>query len=203
MTKAQDLNQAPGQQLFQQASDFYSWFMSSFSLTADAKVFQILSKIMRIAKLSSEGGKFLSDQEEKKTILLLTKLKEQLCDGTLKKEHTADELSSFVHNIISSNPKAKVISYATELEYNFCILKPPSKESSHLKNYLEHLVEKVTPSLLEIQAYAISQIMGKILENPKVHLNAAVLLEEEIPRWLPPSQENSVNRSHISEISDT
>lgn len=200
MTKKQDRESAPGAQLFHQASDFYSWYMSwSSSPTADAKIFQTLSKLMRIGKLSSEGGKFLSQQEEKEVTSHLHKLKEQLCDGTLKKEATLPELYSLVHNIISYNPKAKVVSYATELEYHFCILKPPSNESDFLKKYLEGLLGQVNPSLLEIQAYAISQIMGKILENPSSHNNAGKMLEQELHQWLRAS-DSSVSRGNVRQL---
>lgn len=203
MTKKQDRDPAPGVQLFHQASDFYSWYMSwSPSPTADAKVFQTLSKLMRIGKISSEGGKFLSSQEENLVTSHLHKLKEQLCDGTLKKDATLPELHSLVHNIISYNPKAKVISYATELEYHFCILKPPSTESEFLKTYLEMLLGQVNPSLLEIQAYAISQIMGKILENPTQHKNAGKLLEQELHQWLRAS-EPSISRSNVRQLRES
>jgi hypothetical protein len=172
-----------------------SW---SSSPKADAKVFQALSKLMRIAKLSSEGGSFLSSQEETQTTNRLFKLKEQLCDGTLKRESTISELHSLIHNIIAYNPKAKVVSYATELEYHFCILHPPSIEATYLKSYLEGLLEHIKPSLLEIQAYAISQIMGKILENPSAHPNAGKILEQEIHQWIRCNE--SVSRSNVSEL---
>ncbi len=178
-------NTSPGKQLFNSASDFYSWYMTWINTpSSQANVFQTLSELMRIALLSSDGGNYLSFQEEEKSIKDLSKLKEELCDGNLKKENTFQELRSLVDNIISRNPKAKLVSYATELEYRFCILKTPSTQAEYLQKYLKELLTCVTPSLLEIQAYAIGQIMGKILENPSLNQDAGRLLEKEVKQWL-------------------
>lgn len=176
---------SPGRQLFNSVSDFYSWYMSWIHIpSSQANVFRTLSELMRIALLSAEGGKYLSLQDEEKGMQNLSKLKENLCDGNLKKEATFQHLKSLVHNIISQNPKAKLVSYATELEYQFCILSPPSTQSEYLQNYLTRLLKCVTPALLEIQAYAISQIMGKILESPLSYKEAGYVLEKEINQWI-------------------
>ncbi|MES2198838.1 MAG: hypothetical protein V4489_01540 [Chlamydiota bacterium] len=180
-----NLDISPGKQLFNSASDFYSWYMSWIHVpSSQANVFRILSELMRIALLSAEGGKYLSFPDEDTGIKNLSRLKENLCDGNLKKEATFQELKSLVSNLTAQNPKAKLVSCATELEYQFCILPPPSTHSEYLQNYLNKLLKCVTPSLLEIQAYAISQIMGKILENPPLHKEAGYTLEKEVEQWI-------------------
>ena len=176
---------SPGQQLFNSVSDFYSWYMSWIHVpSSQANVFRTLSELMRIALLSAEGGKYLSFQDEKKGMQNLSKLKENLCDGNLKKEATFRELRSLVDIITSQNAKAKLVSFATELEYQFCILSPPSIQADHLQNYLNRLLKHITPSLLEIQAYAITQIMSKILENPPQDKDAGYILEKEVKQWI-------------------
>jgi|GEM_PF-5373163 len=175
----------PGKKLFQSTSEFYSWYMSWINTpSSQAKVFQTLSELMRIALLSSEGGKYLSFGEEEKVLAKLTGLKEQLCDGTIKNDSTLGEIRRLVDNIIAHNPKAKMVSYATEIEYHFCILKPQTTQTVKLQNYLKDLLKHVTPSLLEIQAYAISQVMGRILENPLQHADPEPLLQKEISQWI-------------------
>ena len=175
----------PGRQLFNSVSDFYSWYMSWIHMpSSQANVFRVLSELMRIALLSAEGGSYLSSQDENNGMQNLSRLKENLCDGHLKKEGTFQELKSLVNSIISQNPKAKLVSCATELEYQFCILPPPSSQSKNLQDYLNKLLKCVTPSLLEIQAYAVSQVISKILETPSQHKDAGHILEKEVARWI-------------------
>lgn len=177
----------PGKELFNAVSEFYSWYMSWIHTpSSQATVFKSLSELMRIASLSAEGGNYLSLQDEEKGIQNLSKLKENLCDGHLKKEATLQQVKSLVNNIISQNPKAKLVSSATELEYQFCILSPPSAHSTYLQDYLARLLKCITPALLEIQAYAISQIMDKLLENPLSHQDAGYILEKEVNQWIRP-----------------
>jgi hypothetical protein len=179
------LNATPGRQLFNSVSDFYSWYMSRIHTpSAHASIFQTLSELMRISSLSAEGGEYLSPEEEKRGVRSLSKLKEKLCDGNLKKEDTLRKLKALIDNITSQNPKAKLVSYATELEYQFCILRPPSPHSEYLQNYLNELLKYVTPSLLGIQAYAITQIIGKILDTTPLHKDTGYILEKEVKQWI-------------------
>ncbi len=176
---------APGRELFHSASEFYSWYMGLINAPdPEPNVFRTLSALMRIALLSAEGGGYLSSGEEQETISGLFKLREGLCDGTLNKKSTFPELQSLMEGIIAQNPKAKLVAYATELEYRFCIRPAPTAQTDRFQSYLQGLLKHVNPSLLEVQAYAVNQIIGRILENPSASTEGTPLIEKEIDPWL-------------------
>ncbi len=175
-----------GDCLFNYTSEFYSWYMS---LVDDSKsqsgVFRALSQLMRIALLSAEGGNYLKMDTEEKALRSLTLLKENLSDGNLKHGEVLHQLKKIINEITSNNPKARLVTYATEIEYTYCIEKNPSNQIQEFQQYLKELLNFVTPSLLEIHAYAIAQIMGKVLENPTLFADPKTTLKEEINKWLP------------------
>ena len=71
----------------------------STSPSSQPQIFEILSKILRIAHLSSTGGRFLSKKEEKKAIQRLVQLKEDLYD---RKVHHSAMDEALLENSLSA-----------------------------------------------------------------------------------------------------
>ena len=177
---------AIGDKLFNYTSEFYAWYMS---LLIDSKsqsdIFKTLSQLMRIALLSAEGGDFLKTANEEGALTALLLIKEDLSDGNIKHAEVLYQLKKIIEGLTANNPKARLVTYATELEYHYCLKQTTSNQTQEFQKYLKELLGFVTPSLLEINAYAIAQIMGKALENPSVFRNPKIELKEEINKWLP------------------
>lgn len=174
--------------LFAHASELYAWYASWLtSPSTQPQIFEILSKILRIAHLSARGGRFLPKKEEKKAVNRLVQLKEDLYDRKI--HHTAmDEvLLKILYLLVESSAKALVIAYATELEYRY-LIRPRRKQCPEaleaMRATLAGVVAQLTPSLPEINAHAIAQGLAKILENrtPQKLVNGA--LQEAIKGWI-------------------
>lgn len=177
---------AIGDKLFNYTSEFYAWYMSLIDDSkAQSGIFRTLSQLMRVALLSSEGGNYLKDDNEERALQALTLLKEELSDGNIKHGEVLYQLKKVMEGITANNPKARLVTYATEIEYTYCINKASSSQTQDFQKYLKEILSFVTPSLLEIHAYAIAQIMGKVLENPATFGDPRITLKEEINKWLP------------------
>ena len=109
-----------GQKLFDTTLDFYAWYLSWVrEPNLHSPTFKILSQIMRIAQVSLTGGRYLSEKDEAHALLKLEQLKDKLFDGTIKSEEILGSLSDILENVIHCNPKARLVSYITEIEYVF------------------------------------------------------------------------------------
>ena len=175
-----------GDKLFNSSSEFYDWYMSLIDASkSQTGIFSALSQIMRVALLSIEGGNYLKSDGEERAIRDLTLLKEELSDGNIKHSEVPHQLKKIIEGITANNPKARLVTYATEIEYTYCIKEASSSQTLEFQKYLKELLGFVSPSLLEIHAYAIAQIMGKVLENPSLFGDPKITLKEEINKWLP------------------
>lgn len=184
MTKGLKTDESPpGGKLFSTGSDFYTWYMCWVKEPkTHAETFQALSELMRIGLLSSEGGLYLSKEEELTAEESICILKNELCDGSTKQTEVHNKLQQIANSLILNNPKAKLVAYATKLEYKYCILTPSSIKDKSLRSCLDKLVQTVTPSLLAVNAYAISQILSQTLEeNPA---DPQEKLSKELKNWI-------------------
>jgi hypothetical protein len=163
-----------GTRLFNSVSDFYSWYMALVNKPGEqAKVFQILSQIMRVAKISQSGGNYLLEEEESTALQSLYLLKEHLLDGKIKQNDVLTKVERIRENLISKNPKAKLVTCVTEVEYKLCLAPKPETEAADLKSALESLLAQVNQDLQEKSAQAITQTLLPFLET--VPLQEAVV----------------------------
>ncbi len=181
--KALENPKSAGNKLFQTGSDFYTWYMSWLKEPkSQSEVFKLLSELMRVGLLSFTGGQYLSLEEEDTVHDSLTTLKEELCDCKIRQTEVAKKLQNIVDSLIINNPKAKLIVYATDIEYRYCIKEKKSLKIKQLQTHLNSLVHKITPSFLSINTYAISQILCKTLEESPP--DAEESLVQEIEKWI-------------------
>ncbi len=174
--------------LFSHASELYAWYAAWLQIpSSQTQIFEILSKILRIAHISSSGGQFLSKKEEKKALLRLIQLKEDLYDGNISHSNMDEVLLSILHQLAESSAKALLIVYATELEYRY-LIRPRRKQSldalEAMRATLAETVSKLTPALPEINAHAIARGFARILDNhtPQKLVNGA--LQEALKGWI-------------------
>lgn len=159
--------QCSGQRLFDQVSEFYAWYMSwDITPKEHAETFELLSRIMRIAQVCRDGGLFLNEDEEQKALRSVSSLREELFDGHCRQQEIPQNLLKIIQALIT-NPKARLVAKTNELEYMLCIRSSPENESQALKfqQILNEILNKITPTFLDIHAHAISQGLSKIIEN--------------------------------------
>ncbi|MBS0649781.1 MAG: hypothetical protein JSR93_01340 [Verrucomicrobia bacterium] len=177
-----------GQQLFEQVSDFYAWYMSWDITPSDhAKTFELLSRIMRIAQVCKDGGLFLTYDEEEKALKSLSSLREDLFDGFCRQHEIGANLLKIIQILVTSNPKARLVARTNELEYMLCVYAPPSQNEAEKARYqllLDQILRKVTPSLLDTHAHAVSQGLAKIIENVNTIENIHEEILKATKHWL-------------------
>jgi hypothetical protein len=168
-----------GQQLFDDITEFYSWYISSWYMadgkTASVEILQknesirkILSLLKRIAEVSMNGGSFLREKEEIHVLNKLSNILQDLNSGKLRKHHLPNGLFQVLEGLTQNNPKAKVISQITELEYYFCINPPPGQSPESTIRYqklFNQIIDKISPQMPDISASAIAQGLSRILES--------------------------------------
>jgi hypothetical protein len=190
--------QPRGQRLFDNVTEFYSWYISSWYMadggTASPETLQksestrkILSLIKRIAEVSKDGGNFLTETEEIIALNAFSNVLQDLNSGKLRKQNLPDALFEIIENLTRDNPKAKVVFQITELEYRLCI-NPPLGQSSELtvqyQQVLTQIIQGITPQLQDINASAIAQGLSQILENSSTAENFNNAINEAIKHWL-------------------
>ncbi|GAB4184486.1 MAG: hypothetical protein Tsb0015_00470 [Simkaniaceae bacterium] len=159
-----------GNKLFENVSHFYAWYLSWDSKPSNhTETFELLSRIMRIAQVSKEGGNFLSSFQEKDALEAFSDLSDDLSYGKLENPEINDRLNKILAHLTDNNPKAKVVSYITSLEYlinirNADIIPKPLLED--FKAQFSSLIEKLNPNLSDINAEAISRHLKEILQSP-------------------------------------
>jgi hypothetical protein len=187
-----------GQRLFDDITEFYSWYVSSWYMsdggTASIETLQrsestrkILSLIKRIAEVSMNGGNFLSEKEETEALNQLSNILQDLNSGKLRKQALPDALFLVMESLTQNNPKAKVVFQTTELEYRLCINPPPGQSSELTTQYqqiLTQIIQGINPHMRDINASAISQGLSQILENLGSVDNIHQSLNEAIKHWL-------------------
>lgn len=175
-----------GQILFEQVADFYAWYLSWVKTPqAHAKTFELLSRLMRIAQVSKDGGFFLSEEEEEKALKALSILRENLFDGLCRQHEIRESLLHMIQGLIAGNPKARLVARTNELEYILCIYAETSvEEKARYQRLFDEVLKKVTPSLLDIHAHAVSQGLLRIIEKPGAFENVEQAILKATEHWL-------------------
>ncbi len=189
---------AHGHRLFDDTTEFYSWYVTSWYLSGNEPSFsessqksdaarKILSLIKRIAEVSMNGGYFLSEAEESKAVDGLSDIMQDLNSGRLRKQDLPEALLKLMFEMTESNPKAKVVAQTTELEYRLCINPSPEQSSALTQQYqeaLSQIIHRINPKLLDINASAISQGLSQILENLDAIEDFNSAIHEAVRHWL-------------------
>ncbi len=177
-----------GEKLFDQVSEFYAWYMSwDISPKEHAQTFEYLSRIMRIAQVSKDGGHYLSDSEEQKALKSLSSLREDLYDGFCRQQEIPKNLLKIIQVLTEANPKSRLVARTNQLEYMLCVHALASKDPEQNARYqflLNQIISKVNPALLDTHAHAVSQGLLKIIETPKAipDIHGAIL--QAIKHWI-------------------
>lgn len=187
-----------GQRLFDDVTAFYSWYVSAWYLSSGEFVSsessqkndttrKILSLIKRIAEVSMSGGGFLSEKEESRALDGLSEILQDLNNGSLRKQQLPEALLQLADTLTANNPKAKLVSQTTELEYLFCINPSPMQSTDLTQKYQQLftlIIEKINPQMRDINASAISRGLSQILENPHRSADMSGKIHEAIKHWL-------------------
>ena len=182
------LKVVPGQRLFNEVTEVYIWYVSSswYHMEGDSER-NMLSRIKRIAEVSMQGGNYLSGQEDVEATTRLKDLFQDLNSGKLRRQDLPQALNEMLTQLTHTNPKAKVVSQATELEYRLCINPPPDQSpevTEHYRQILLTIIQGITPQLTEINASAIAQGLTQILENFHTMDNFGNAISNAIRHWI-------------------
>jgi hypothetical protein len=184
-----------GELLFDEITEFYSWYVyacldptiSQENSKSSHSIPKILSVMKRIAEVSMNGGNFLSQQDELRAIESLSNILHDLKSGKLRRQDLPDALKQITDTLTNGNPKAKVVSQTTELEYRLCI-NPSREQSSELtgkyQKILSRIIEKIGSGMPEINASAIAQNLLHILDNTPEITDIHEAIDEAVKHWL-------------------
>lgn len=164
--------QPVGQELFDEVTDFYSWYITSWYDGAASEhgeaTRKALSLIKRVSEVSMNGGNFLTEREESGALAALRNIFQDLHSGKLRKNHLPSALVHLMETLTRNNPKAKLVALTTELEYIHCI-NPPLSQSSEItvkyQQIFDSIIQSITPHMREINASALSRELSRFLEN--------------------------------------
>lgn len=135
-----------GIELFEKTFNFYAWYLSyDHYPSKHHQIFELLSILMQISKLSFEGAAFLSLEEERKTLRELHELSDSLSNGKLKNKDLYKSLEKTLLGLTNNNSKAKLIAVLMKLEYRICI--------HHEGNFNEFLQKKFKDILSDAFKY--------------------------------------------------
>jgi uncharacterized protein YpmS len=138
-------------------------------LCKQSLLFENLSLIMQIAKLSCEGAALLSIQEELTVLKQIQELSEGIFNGTMKKSDLTAFLEKTLKKLIDNNPQARLISLLMKLEYKLCIHNTSciNEEIQKLfKEELNVLIHKISGSTPNFIANTVSRDLEILYSNP-------------------------------------
>lgn len=156
--------------LFEKTFNFYAWYLSyDHNPSRHHLVFELLSILMQIAKLSFEGAAILSLEEEKKTLKELHELSDSLSNGKLKNQDLFKSLDKIITGLANNNSKAKLITLLMKLEYKICIHNEGEFSDSLQKKFKELLSTAFThidSSLPNLIANTVARELESIYQTP-------------------------------------
>lgn len=187
-----------GEQLFHHATELYVWYVSSSwypmnegnnlaAVKETDHICNLLSKMKRIAEISFSRGEFLSSSEEEGITFQLKGVFQDLQVGKFQRENLFEELQWIFSILIMNNPKAKLVSLITELEYRFCINPPsdqPSEISKRCQELLNKVIQNINPHLKEMNTQAMIQELNHILEKEDANQPIEKALLSAIQPWI-------------------
>lgn len=159
-----------GIELFEKTFNFYAWYLSyDHHPSKHHRVFELLSILMQIAKLSFEGAALLSLEEEKRTLKELYELSDSLSNGKLKNQDLFKSLDKIITELTNNNSKAKLITLLMKLEYKVCIHNEGDFNESLQKKFKEILstaFEHVDNTLPNLIANTVARDLESLYKTP-------------------------------------
>ncbi len=169
-----------GRQLFRNISEFYAWYSSwDTNAAKHSLIYEYISRLMRMAKTSFEGGFYIESEEDHSIQLSLNQLRESLYLFKVKQNDLSKHLLEIIQNLIKNNPKAKLIDTTTQIEYYYLIDNFQHLSDDliqEIKSVTSYIISKTGPSLPIPHAILIEKKVAKLLENR--------VLTEELPDYL-------------------
>ena len=169
-----------GKQLFRNISEFYAWYSSwDRNAAKHSQIYEYISRLMRIAKTSFEGGHYLESEEDHSMQLSLNQLRENLYLSKVKQNDLSKHLLEIIQSLIKNNPKAKLIDTTTQIEYYYLIDSFQHLSDDliqEIKSVTTYIITKTDPALPIPLAILIEKNIAKLLENR--------VLTEELPDHL-------------------
>lgn len=190
----------PENLLIEEIAEFYVWYVTSswfqsekLSFSSDSQrsngdtTRNLLSRIRRIAEVSISGGNYLSFQEVNRAHREIRELISDLNNGRIKKRDLPDLLDAILQEMTAQNPKAKVISHITELEYRLCINpgeSQPTELTEHYRQTLEKIVHAINPRMSNVNASAIAQGLAHVIGNMDKGMDVPRAIADAIKHWV-------------------
>ena len=155
-----------GHAMFDAAFNFYAWYLSHDDKpTTHTIVFEYLSQIMQIAKLSCENGVFLSAKEETMVTAAILDLSDSLTTGFSKCSDIAITLETILKKLTDNNSRALICFYLVKLEYRICIhdeLSISEAERRDLKTLFQSVMSKIVPELPDLVINTLARDLTRI-----------------------------------------
>lgn len=176
-----------GETLFDHTSQFYAWYLSwDGSPTLHKETFSLLSTTMQVAKVSFQGGLYLSSQTEKEALTKLHSLRDALTNGSASSHSIYESISSLLALLTENNPKAKLIAKSTLLEYKTLIYSEKPLPSELIEDYhtiTTRLISRITPSLGDLDAEKLAREITKLLDSSQDPGETLLTLNDLIAHW--------------------
>ena len=176
-----------GETLFDHLSQFYAWYLSwDGSPTLHKETFSLLSTTMQVAKISSEGGLYLTHEKETEALTKLTSLTDDLINGSSSSQAIYESINSLLDGLTEKNPKARLIAKAMLLEYKTLIYSESPLPSQLIEDYralTAQLISKVTPSLGDLDAEKLVREIIKLLDIPQDPEATLLTLNDLLAHW--------------------
>ncbi|MCH9630331.1 MAG: hypothetical protein S4CHLAM37_03270 [Chlamydiia bacterium] len=155
-----------GKALFDSAFNFYAWYLAHDDApVTHCKVFELLSEIMQISKISFENGMYLSAEEERIASGAIFELSDSLSTGYTKCGEIPIVLEGILKKLTDDNPRAFIIASLTKLEYKLCIhneLELSEEESLQIKELIRNVGLKIVPDLPDLVVNTLARDLVRI-----------------------------------------
>ncbi|MBS0620032.1 MAG: hypothetical protein JSS61_01045 [Verrucomicrobia bacterium] len=160
-----------GNRLQEDAAAFYVWYVSSCYANPSEggeATRRALSQIMRIAEVCKNGSACLTFDQEGRAIQDLTHVREAFLSGSLKFRELQQALGEVLWRLIESNPRARIVSQVTELEYRLLVNPQENltnETAEECKTLIQNILERVSLGLSDLHAGALSRSLSSALSN--------------------------------------
>lgn len=181
-SEMQSLHSCSGKSLFDHAFNFYAWYLTHEKIPKDSSpVFEGLSHLMQIAKISFQKGLFLTAEEEKEAVYGLSELAENLSNGFTKCSDIHHAIEVILKKLTDDNPRALLVSCLTHIEYKVCIhnvfhLKEEELEESRMLIWA--VQNKISAKLPDLVVNTFGRNLQKLCKNLPSHASLMEVLQD-------------------------